>query len=115
MAMRQAEQRLSKVRGTLREAGLGCHKEQLGALLVVLGFEVDLAEKVCRPRPEKLEQLVLATRALIGKPRIRARWLSVVCGHWAWLMTLAPQFYSLFQAVYLFLERQKGCGTERSL
>ena len=65
-AEEQARERLASVRGTLHKAGLGCHKEQAGAVLTILGFEADFRDKVCRPRPEKLVELVRATRALLG-------------------------------------------------
>jgi len=106
-AMHQAEDRLGKVRSTLQDAKLGCHKEQLGRVLTSLGFEVDLVDREVRPAPEKLENLIRGTRALIRRKRVRPRWLSIVAGHWAWQFTLNTGFFALFQEVYFFLQDAK--------
>ena len=75
--------------------------------MVSLGYEVDLGSREFRPDKERLVRLLQGTRALLRRSEVKPRWVSVVAGHWAWLFTLYPAFFSIFQEVYLFLERSK--------
>ncbi len=96
--------RLARVRGVLDDAGLGCHKEQVGSQLIALGVELDLDNRCARPRLDKFNTLLLATRHLLGRVLVHPKIVARILGHWAWFILLRPEMYSIFQEVYFFVQ-----------
>jgi hypothetical protein len=108
---------LGRMRKTLDENGLGCHKEGVGRFVQSLGIDLNLnkGERRAMPKKEKFSTLLMATRAATKATYLSPRQLSVIVGHWAWWLMLQPSLFCVLDEVYEFIGRwERACGAPQT-
>jgi hypothetical protein len=102
----EAHRQLQRVLDAYRRAGFVVKDSKVvlptTAAVPVLGFEL-CGEAVClQPGPQLLHRMVAATRAVLQAVTVTGHQLSVLLGHWAWLLLLRRPAFAALQHAYRY-------------
>ena len=92
-----------QARRALKGCGLDVHKEALGAVLELLGSEINLLRRLVLPRPEKFAIVICATNGVVASGFASPHQVEVLLGHWTHYALLNRVLYSVMDEVYEFV------------
>ena len=95
-----------QARRALKGCGLDVHKEALGAVLELLGSEINLLRRLVLPRPEKFAIVICATNGVVASGFASPHQVEVLLGHWTHYALLNRVLYSVMDEVYEFVRLQ---------
>jgi len=107
----QAGAHLARARDALVAAGLGCHKEQLGPVLTVLGAELQADARRLVPDRAKFRELLAGTQGLLRCGRASSACLERVVGKWTALLLLRREMFGCLRWVYLWMRAERDAGS----
>ena len=92
-----------QARRALKGCGLDVHKEALGAVLDLLGSEINLLRRLVLPKGEKFAVVICATQGVVAAGSASPHQVEVLLGHWTHYALLNRVLFSVMDEVYEFV------------